>query len=457
MIPTFRRSIYQFLQRFLGHTLIQRVMRNTGYLFSAQTISAALSMGQGILAARLLGVEGAGLVGIITQFASNLNQLTSFRMGELVVSYVGEFTAKGKQIEAAAVFKAAVLTEMVGSILAYGLIVLLAPLGARIFAHRPELVGIITLYGLSVLGNLTVESATGLLQFFDHFRKLAVITVGQSLLTILLIARAYLIGGTLEDVVLAYLAGKIVWGASVTIIAMLEARRQWGAGWWRVPIHSLRDRWRDLVRFGVSTNLSGTIKLLTRDSEMLWLGAFSTPLQVGYYKIAKAIVNILMMPITPLISTSYREVAREVASKQWANVRYLLRSGTILAATWTVPAAAGLVLFGRWVVGLYGAEFLPVSYESLMILLIGVIAANILYWNQLVLLPLGLPDYPTKVQFVISIGKIAGTILLVPLMGANAMAVLFSAYLLLTSLILVGKSLREMRRVELQPVTVSGN
>jgi O-antigen/teichoic acid export membrane protein len=457
MIPTFRRSIYQFLQRFLGHPLIQRVMRNTGYLFSAQTISAALSMGQGILAARLLGVEGAGLVGIITQFASNLNQLTSFRMGELVVSYVGEFTAKGKQIEAAAVFKAAVLTEMVGSILAYGLIVLLAPLGARIFAHRPELVGIITLYGLSVLGNLTVESATGLLQFFDHFRKLAVITVGQSLLTILLIARAYLIGGTLEDVVLAYLAGKIVWGASVTIIAMLEARRQWGAGWWRVPIHSLRDRWRDLVRFGVSTNLSGTIKLLTRDSEMLWLGAFSTPLQVGYYKIAKAIVNILMMPITPLISTSYREVAREVASKQWANVRYLLRSGTILAATWTVPAAAGLVLFGRWVVGLYGAEFLPVSYESLMILLIGVIAANILYWNQLVLLPLGLPDYPTKVQFVISIGKIAGTILLVPLMGANAMAVLFSAYLLLTSLILVGKSLREMRRVELQPVTVSGN
>jgi O-antigen/teichoic acid export membrane protein len=457
MIPTLRRRIGQFIERFLGHPLIQRVMRNTGYLFSAQTISAALSMGQGILAARLLGVEGAGLVGIITQFASNLNQLTSFRMGELVVSYVGEFTAKGKQIEAAAVFKAAVLTEMVGSILAYGLIVLLAPLGARIFAHRPELVGIITLYGLSVLGNLTVESATGLLQFFDRFRKLAVITVGQSLLTILLIARAYLMVGSLEDVVLAYLAGKIVWGASVTIIAMLEARRQWGVGWWRVPILSLQDRWRDLVRFGVSTNLSGTIKLLTRDSEMLWLGAFSTPLQVGYYKIAKAIVNILMMPITPLISTSYREVAREVASKQWANVRYLLRSGTILAATWTVPAAAGLVLFGRWVVGLYGAEFLPVSYESLVILLVGVIVANILYWNQLVLLPLGLPEYPTKVQFVVSIGKIAGTILLVPLMGANAMAMLFSAYLLLTSLVLVGKSLREMRRVELQPVTVSGN
>jgi hypothetical protein len=35
------------------------------------------------------------------------------------------------------------------------------------------------------------------------------------------------------------------------------------------------------------------------------------------------------------------------------------------------------------------------------------------------------------------------------------MAALFSGYLLLTSLILVGKSMREMRRVELQPAIVS--
>ncbi|TFH34874.1 MAG: hypothetical protein E4G99_08565 [Anaerolineales bacterium] len=457
MIPRIRHSAQRFLQRFLGHPLLQRVMRNTGYLFSAQTISAALSMGQGILAARLLGVEGAGLVGIITQFASNINQLTSFRMGELVVSYVGEFTAKGKHQEASAVFKSAALTEIIGSVLAYGLIVLLAPLGARIFAHRPEMVGIITLYGLSVLGNLTVESATGLLQFFDRFRTLAIITVGQSLLTMLLIARAYQTSGTIEDVVLAYLAGKVVLGASVSILAWIEARRQWGAGWWRVPVLSLRARWRDLMRFGISTNLSGTIKLATRDSEMLWLGAFSTPLQVGYYKIAKAIVNILMMPITPLISTSYRELAREVANRQWANVRYLLRSGTILAAVWTVPAAAGLVIFGRWVVSLYGIVFLPISYESMLILLVGVIAANILFWNQLILLPLGMPEYPTKVQFLVAIGKIVGTILLVPQWGANAMAVLFSGYLLFTSLILVGKSLREMRRLELQPAIPTGD
>ena len=63
MIPTFRKNVSQFIDRFLGHPLIQRVMRNTGYLFSAQTISAALSMGQGILAARLLGTVASVVFG----------------------------------------------------------------------------------------------------------------------------------------------------------------------------------------------------------------------------------------------------------------------------------------------------------------------------------------------------------------------------------------------------------
>ncbi|MEJ2012200.1 MAG: oligosaccharide flippase family protein [Anaerolineales bacterium] len=443
------------VRRFVTHPLIQRVVRNTSYLFSAQGVSAALSMGQGILTARLLGVEGVALVGIITQFSSNLNQLISFRMHELVISYIGDFTAREKPRFAAATFKAAAFTELVGSVVGYLLIFSLAPLGAQIFAHQPDLAGLFRLYGLFVLGSLFAESASGMLQYFDRYRSLAFLTVGQSVLTILLIARAFLFKGTLSDVVIAYMVGKIVWGLSVTLLAVREAGRQWGSDWWRAPVSLLAPWRKELVRFGVSTNLSGTLKLITRDSEILWLGAFSNPLQVGYYKIAKAITNILMMPVTPLISTTYREVAREIAAKQWENVRYLLRSGALLASLWTLPASIGLVLFGRWVVGLYGVEFLPNSYINLLILLVGVIPANILYWNQLVLLPLGMPDYPTKVQFVVSIGKIAGTILLVPLYGANAMAWLLSGYLLLSTFTLVAKSMREITRVESVPLPSS--
>ncbi len=447
-MPVERQGLAGIIRRFVNHPLIQRVIRNTGYLFSAQGLAAALSMGQGILTARLLGVEGVALVGIITQFSSNLNQLISFRMNELVVSYVGDFTAQGKPRLAAATFKAAVLTELAGSLLGYLLIFSLSPLGANIFAHRPELVGLFRVYGLFVLGSLFAESASGLLQYFDRFRALALTMVGQSTLTIVLISWAFLTNGTLPAVLNAYLFGKIAWGLTVSLLAAIEARRQWGVGWWKARIGLLAPWRKELLRFGISTNLSGSLKLVTRDSEILWLGAFSTPLQVGYYKIAKAITNIIMMPITPLISTTYREVAREVANKQWQNVRYLLRSGTILASLWTIPAVTGLIVFGRWVVGIYGIEFLPVSYTSLLILLLGVATVNIFYWNQLALLPLGRPDTPTKVQFVGAIGKVAGTILLVPILGAPGMAALLSGFLLLTTLALVWRTVVELRRAE---------
>jgi O-antigen/teichoic acid export membrane protein len=444
------------IRRFLNNPLLQRVVRNAGYLFSAQTFSAAMSFGQGVLAARLLGVAGAGYVGLSTQFSSNINRLTSFRMAELVVNFVGDFNAKQQERHAAALFKAAALIEITSSIIAYIMILALSPLGARIFAHNPELSGLFALYGFSVLANLMSESSTGLLQYFDRFRSLAFIMGGQALLTLLLILGAFIANAGLQSVVLAYLFGKVLWAVSVSMAGIWQARRAWGPGWWRTPLSLLQPRRRELVRFAVSRNINGTLKLVTRDSEALWLGAFSSPLQVGYYKIAKAIMNVVIMPVDPLISTTYREVAVEVANRRWKNVRYLLRSGSLISAAWTLPASLGLLLFGRYVVSIYGPEFLPTSFDSLLILLIGVLAVNIFYWNQSVLLPLGMPEYPTKVQSVGAVLKIAGTILLVPMMGAVGMAALLSGYFIFISGTLVWKTCTKLNSMELQTASSEG-
>ena len=444
-----------FLGRLLRNPLTQRMIRNSGYLFSANTLSAALSMAQSILAARALGVEAFGVLGAITQFASVINRLTSFRMGELVVSYLGEFESRDERRHSAALFKAAGLAEISSSLIAFGLLVLLAPLGARLMAKDPQVQGLFMLYGLSILGNLIAESASGLLQTFDRFRSLALITVAQSAATLALIAAAAFSGGGLREVVLAYLVGKLLWAALIALAALREAHAQWGAGWWRAPLALIISRRRELLRFAFSTNISGTVNLVTRDSDMLWISALSTPAQVGYYKVAKAFMNVLLVPITPLISTTYREVARQVAARQWDNVRYLLRSGSLISSLWTLPAGLGLVVFGPWLVLLYGPDFAP-AYPVILALLAGVMAVNIFYWTRSVLLPMGLPDYPTKVSVVLAVGQIAGMVLLVPRYGALAMAALLGGYFFFSAAILVWKTRREMRRAEAEPLPAPG-
>lgn len=443
-------------KRFLRNPLLQRVVRNAGYLFSAKTGSAALSFGQSVLAGRLLGVAGLGTLGAITQFSGLINRLTSFRMGDLVVSFVGEYSSQGKEQHAAAVFKAAGLAEVTTSVLAYGLVVALSSLAARILTPDRQLAGLFAIYGLTVLANLMAESANGLLQIFDRYRVIAAITLGQSVLTLALIVAAFLTEGGLLAVVLAYLAGKAAWAIGVSIAALWEAHRRWGPGWWRAPLDLIADRRREMVRFAVSTNITSSLTLVTRDSEMLWLNALSSPLQAGYYKLALAFTNVLLIPVDPLISTTFREVAREVGGKRWQNVRYLLRSGSLISAAFTIPAALGLALLGPFIISLtYGPQFLP-AHSSLLILLAGVVVINIFYWNRNVLLPLGMPEYPTKVYLAGAGLRVVGILTLVPTYGAQGMAALLSAFFIFTAGVLVGKTIVELRRAEAEPAYAPG-
>ena len=82
--------------------LIRRVLRNSSYLFSSNTISAALGFVQSIFVVRLLGIEKFGAITAVMLFASNVNRLLSFRKSEVVVKYMGAALAQGRNDRAAA-------------------------------------------------------------------------------------------------------------------------------------------------------------------------------------------------------------------------------------------------------------------------------------------------------------------------------------------------------------------
>lgn len=415
------------MHRLLENPLTRRVVKNSGYLFSATGITALLSMLQSILAGRLLGVAGFGILGAITVFTSVVNKFASFRMGELVIRYVGQFSEAGDHRRAAAVFKAAALAEMLASIVAFGLVWLLAPFGARYLAKDAGATGWFTLYGLILLANLVAESSTGLLQFFDRYRRMAALTVIQSLFTLGVILLAYLSQGGLLHVLFAYLGGKVIGALGLTLAAMLEASRRWGAGWWRTPLSLLRPQARELAHFAVSTNLSASLSLINKDSELLWVSLFRGPVETGYYKTALAVVNLVQLPVSPLPQATYPELSREAARKNWENLRYILRQGSLLAGGFTLAATFVLALFGRQLILLLydKPEFLP-AYPALLILLVGFLAANTFYWNRIALLAVGLPGFPTKVNLALAVLKVAGILLLVPRYGYLASAALLA-------------------------------
>ena len=422
-----RSWLNSLYHRLVENELSRRIIKNMGYLFSSTGISAAISMLQGILAARLLGVADFGILGAITVFTSVINNLVSFRMSELVVKYVGKYTVEGEPRKAAAVFKLAALVEMLASIIAFGLVCVLAPVGAKFFAKDISLSGLFIFYGFILLANLIAESSIGLLQIFDKFRNIAAINVLQSLVTLAIIVVIYFSDGDLIGILLAYLCGKFVGALGLTSIALVEATHRWGK-WWLSPVSQLRAHFKELTNFAINSNFSASISLVTKDSEILWVSFFRNPVETGFYKLALALSNMVQLPVNPMPQATYPELSREVASHNWKNVRYVLRQGSILAGAYTLAVTVFLLLFGKSLISwLYGPEFLK-AFPALMVLLIGFLVANTFYWRRIALLALGQPGFPARLNFVLAALKVLGIIILVPRYGFIASAALLSAF-----------------------------
>jgi O-antigen/teichoic acid export membrane protein len=439
-------SLKETIRSWRQDNLIRKIVRNSGYMLIGNTLSMAV---QSVLTARLLGILGFGIIGTVISFASNVNRLLSFRMGELVGKYVAHYLAEGKKDLAGAALKASALTETLTSVAAYLLLILSAPLAARYIIKDPSTAPLIVFYGLALLANFVTETSTGFLQVSGHFRSQGVINFAQSIVTAGVIVYAYLVKGDIRLVVGAYLLGKSINGFALAGLAAWWARKVLGPGWWRASLKTLPER-RKFWGFAFSTNASGTVTMLTRDNEEVWISFLLSPLQTAYYKAAKALMNLVMLPITPFIGVTYPEMTRAVAEKAWDRLRAMLRRLTTISAVWTAGVTLGLLVMGRWlVVTVYGADFAP-SYPALLILLVGFGLANTLYWNRNLLLSLNLPNYPLNVIIVLGAIKIILTFLLVPLLGYLAEATLLSAFQAISVSLLAWRGLREVRAHELQ-------
>ena len=448
------KGLFSGIKNWGKDIVLKKIVGNSAYLFGGQAVSAVIS----ILTANLLGVASFGELGVVISFVTNINRLLSFRMGDFVVRYMGGFLAEGKRENASAVLKAAAFTEMMTSLIAYLVLVLLSGWGANSFAKDPSTRSLFLIYGITILGNVMAETATGALQVTGHFKSQALLNLLQSLLIAGLFLAVFLNQGGIFAVMLVYLVGKIVLGIGPVLLALYWLPKTLGKGWWRAPMRGNLPDSKPMIRFALSSNFSSTVTILARDSEVLWVSYFFDTTVAGYFKVALAVINLVVMPITPFISTTFPEITRNVAKKQWSRLKQLLTRVTVISGTWTGAVAAGLFLLGRqllfspWTlfgreIYIYKEAYGP-AYNVLLVLLIGYGVANVFFWNRSLLLAFGKAEYPLKVSFLTMLGKVGLAFLIVPVLGYMAEAALFSAYFVVSVGLMVIRGLGEIRNRE---------
>jgi O-antigen/teichoic acid export membrane protein len=204
---------------------------------------------------------------------------------------------------------------------------------------------------------------------------------------------------------------------------------------------------RELFKFAFTSNLSATAILVFRESEILWVGYFLTSEAAGYYKAAYAIVSLLSVPANPFILTTYPEINKLVVQKSWARLKDFLKKITTIAAVYNLALAAVFVIFGKWLLSIYGEPY-AAAYPALIALLVGFMFNYILFWNRPLLLSLGLPEFPLKATVVAGVAKLALAFPLVPRFGYVAEAALLSLYYITSVGAIVLRGVKEIRQNE---------
>jgi len=434
------------LVRWRQDTLLDKVIRNSAHLFSSNGLSLALGFLMGIMSARLLGATGFGLVGLVMGYASTVNSLLSFRMSELIVRYGGEYIEHGDKDKASVLIKAAALAEAFVSVLAFVLVALTSGLASQYISKTPNTAWMFTAFAVGLLANFNYETSIGILQITDKIRLQGTINLIHGIVGVLVIAAAFIWGGGVAIVLLAYLLGKIILGLGIFLVAQIQLPRILGVGWWNAPFVSIPS-YRELARFALNSNISATIIKIFRESEILWVGFFLNSTAAGYYKVAYTIIGLLAVAADPLIATVYPELNRLIVQKAWPRLRDFLRKVTTLAFAYNLVQALGFVLFGRWILWLYGKQYVD-AYPALIALLMGLAFNYTLFWNRPLLLSFGLSEYTIKVTLLIGLIKIALAFLLVPKFGYVAAGALLSFYYIASVGTMAWRGLREIRHQE---------
>ena len=426
---------------------LRTVLKNTGWLTGSSGVIMVLSLLQGVLTARLLGLTVWGMLAVAMSFSMVSAKLLSFRMNSFVVKWVTQLI-ESDTARAATAFKLALAADVATALIAFALVETLSGWGASAFAKNPDFVGVFRFVGLIIVFQAGRESLLGMLQVNRDFRVLSFVQAGCQVATVCGIAVVYLAGWGLSGVVAVLVGAEALTAVLLWTIGLRAARVVLAHGWMGSKLVRLGELAREMWGFAILTNISGTLSLVQGEGDLLLLGFLSNPMYVAYYKLARSMAQVVSLPMMPLVDATYPEFGSAAARGKWGDIRRLMRRGSKLAATWYIPACLGAVVVSPFAISvLYGTAFSPAA-PVLDVLLIGVAVDGLLFWTTIALLSMGEPGYVARNGLEAATLKIVLALLLVPMGGALAMAFASSSAMSAMNLLAARHASAGLRRRE---------
>lgn len=347
------------LSRIRQDTAFARLLSNAGWLFSATTLVRGLGFAQNIIVARMLGVELFGTLALITTITTTVNQFVDSRVWETIVKYVGKFIAEEEHDRAAAVVKLGYLIDFTTASTAFLIVQIVARWAASTFLKDPNLAPFVRFYAVTILFSVPVGTSSALLKIGNRFDQLAYLDAISAIIKFIGVVVIWWLGAGLQGVLIIYTTATLVGGVVAFVFGQRAAQALLSLSWWRVSLDTLRDELRSIARFLVATNANAFFKLFRLNADVLVIGYFLSPVEVGLFQAAKKLSDLLRYFVFPLYSAGYPEYVRLWSQGKHNELRDVVRKVITVAGTISLLGILTVWLFGGWLINFsMGQEYL---------------------------------------------------------------------------------------------------
>lgn len=325
-----------------------------------------------------MGAEIFGYYVLFLTYVDIIYKIFNFQTWQSFIKYATDFRIKNENYNVIMLLKYSFLIDFFSLGIAFVIAFISVGIFLKTFNIPAEYTSILCIMTFSILTKV-FEISSGIFRLFDEFKVQSRILVCAAVFKLLLFYSISLFSPSFENFIYATLLSQlfdvslklkysvgILKSNNITILSIIKEK---------VNIDLIKKL--KIFSFIVYNNFDVSVRMVSRQLDIVVLGKLYGAEVVGVYRIAKEIANVIARLTDPIYQAIYPELAKLLASAKKKEAKEMAKKISLYAGLCGIVFYIVFAILGVWGIELIFGEGFSHAYDVTMVYLLAVFIALI--------------------------------------------------------------------------------
>lgn len=380
----------------------KRLLKNSSKLLSGSFIASILNLLALSFTSKHLGANQLGLLVIAQTFVIVIDNIVNFQPWQALIKYGINNKNESNTEGFKAIIKITFLIDAGTALFAFVIAQVIHDFIIEFLSWDEEVSYLIKIYAFVILTNLKSLSI-GVLRIYNQYGHLSIVNVLVSIVRILGVLLLVYLEGTIVGFLILWLLCEVLNNTLLFLLCLKELRKNTLLDFLQSSTKNFNKINKGYFKFVITSNVHSTIRQLSREIDILIVGTYLAPSDVGIFKIVKNLTKPLLKIIDPFYQVIYPELVSFYEDRKFHEFLSVIRNTTLFSSILMIISYIIFFFTGYYIIDLlFGGEFIY-SKKILDFYLIAISIAIATFSWQPAMLASGQAPLSLKIQIISTI------------------------------------------------------